>query len=91
MPHRILPVAIVPGVVPGPAAVAGLYLWNPLSIAAAVGGSPAGLENAAVFAALAGASDLARILDPVHMIPRSDVQQALVSTSCHMSLTISWP
>ena len=46
---------MVLGVAPGAAAVAGLYLWNPLSIAAAVGGSPAGLENAAVFAALAGA------------------------------------
>ncbi len=36
--------------------LAALYLWNPLSIAAAVGGSPAGLENAAVFGALAAAA-----------------------------------
>jgi hypothetical protein len=54
-----MPISTVPlpstGAVPGPAAVAGLYLWNPLVIAAALGGTPAGLENAAVFAALAGA------------------------------------
>jgi GPI transamidase subunit PIG-U len=47
--------------------VAGLYLWNPLSIAAAVGGSPAGLENAAVFAALAGALQPACMLHSAHM------------------------
>lgn len=33
-----------------------LYLWNPLVVAAAVGGSSGGLENVAVFAALAAAA-----------------------------------
>lgn len=39
-----------------PDTLAALYLWNPLVIAAAVGGSIGGLENAAVFAALSTAS-----------------------------------
>lgn len=39
-----------------PDTLAALYLWNPLVIAAAVGGSTGGLENAAVFAALSAAS-----------------------------------
>lgn len=51
-PHAIAPVAL-----------GALYLWSPLAVAAAVGGSPGGLENAAVFAALAagaaGAAPLA--------------------------------
>lgn len=36
--------------------VAALYLWNPLVVAAALAGSTGGLENAAVFVALAAAS-----------------------------------
>ena len=36
----------------GPAAAAGLYLWNPLAIAACCGGSSASLEGAAVLCAL---------------------------------------
>lgn len=41
-----------------PATLAALYLWSPLAVAAAVGGSPAGLENAAVFGALAAAATI---------------------------------
>lgn len=44
-----------PGAV-APATLAALYLWSPPAVAASVGGSPAGLENAAVFGALAAAA-----------------------------------
>lgn len=87
-PDQILPFAILPGASLGPAAVAGLYLWNPLLIAAAVGGSPAGLENAAVFAALAGESQPLRALQSAHMIPRSDTRVASMAASFYVCLEL---